>query len=105
MATSGGSEDCRLMFVHLHLHSPFSFLDGGSDIETLVRRAATFGMPSLALTDHNSVAAAVKFVRTCAQFHVNPILGTELTMEDRTHLTFLARDRGGYANLCRLITL
>jgi len=86
------------------MHSPYSFLDGGSDIETLVRRAASFGMPALALTDHNTAAAAVKFSAICHAYSIKPILGAELTMEDHSHLTLLARNREGYANLCRLIT-
>lgn len=93
------------MFVHLHLHSPYSFLDGASDIETLVRRAAGFGMPALALTDHNSLAAAVKFTYMCQGYGIKPILGAEVTLEDRSHLTLLARSRAGYANLCRLLSL
>ncbi|MCC6728431.1 MAG: DNA polymerase III subunit alpha [Chthonomonadales bacterium] len=92
------------MFVHLHVHSPYSFLDGASDIEALVRRAAGLGMPALALTDHGSVCAAVKFTALCRGYGIKPILGAELTMEDETHLVLLARDRGGYANLCRLLT-
>ncbi len=91
-------------FIHLHLHSPYSFLDGGSSIETLVQRAASLGMPALALTDHNNTAAAVKFSETCRQYHVRPLLGAELTMEDDTHLTLLAQNREGYAQLCGLIT-
>ena len=92
------------MFIHLHVHSPYSFLDGASDIESLVRRAATFGMPALALTDHDSVAAAVKFVSCCQQYSIHPILGAEVTMEDESHLTLLAQNRAGYTNLCRLLT-
>ena len=92
------------MFVHLHLHSPYSYLDGASRLEDLVRAAAYYGMPALALTDHNSTAAAVKFVQLCEGYGIVPILGAELTMEDNTHLTLLAQDRNGYANLCSLIT-
>ena len=50
-------------FVHLHVHSPFSFLDGASSIESLVERAAELGQPALALTDHNNLSGAVRFVR------------------------------------------
>ncbi len=92
------------MFVHLHLHSPYSFLDGGSNLETLVMLAASYGMPALALTDHNNTAAAVKFSALCTAYSIAPILGAEITLEDDTHLTFLAKNRAGYANLCRLIT-
>src|SRR5579872_6024813 len=92
------------MFVHLHVHSPYSFLDGGSDLETLVKRAASLGMPALALTDHNNVCGAVKFVALCREYTVAPILGAELTMEDDSHLTLLAQSRQGYGNICQLIT-
>lgn len=92
------------MFAHLHCHTEYSFLDGGSTVEELVRRAAQLGMPALAMTDHNNVAAAVKFTSACRQYHVKPILGAEVTMADDTHLTFLARSSVGYANLCRLIS-
>ena len=68
--------------VHLHIHTPYSFLDGGSSIETLVRRAASLGMTSLAMTDRDSVAAAVKFVALAHAYGIHPILGAELTMED-----------------------
>jgi error-prone DNA polymerase len=61
-------------------------------------------MPALALTDHNSLAAAVKFVVCCQEYGVLPILGSEVTMEDGSHLTLLAKNRVGYGNLCRLIT-
>jgi error-prone DNA polymerase len=92
------------MFVHLHVHSPYSFLDGASEIETLVQRAAAFGMPALALTDHDTVAAAVKFTLLCEGYGIKPILGAEITLADETHLTLLAENREGYGSLCRLIT-
>ncbi len=110
----GGLTACRhsaaastpsLALVHLHVHSCYSFLDGASDLESLVRRAAELGMPALALTDHNSLAAAVQFDCTLPQYGVRPIFGSELTMQDGSHLTLLARSQEGYANLCRLITL
>lgn len=91
-------------FVHLHVHTPYSFLDGASDIEALVRRAAELGMPALAMTDHDGVAAAVKFSAQCAAYGIRPILGAEITLEDGSHLTLLAKSRHGYARLCTLIS-
>lgn len=91
-------------FVHLHVHSCYSFLDGASELEPLVLRAASLGMPALALTDHDALHGAVKFVKLCAAYAIQPILGSEVTLDDGTHLTLLARDRAGYANLCRLLT-
>ncbi len=93
------------MFVHLHTHSPYSFLDGASDIETLVHKAASLGMPALALTDHDNLCAAVKFTSLCRAYSVKPILGSEVTMADGSHLTLIAQNRKGYTNLCALLTI
>jgi error-prone DNA polymerase len=92
-------------FVHLHTHSCYSFLDGADQPEDLVRRAAELGMTALALTDHDSTAAVVKFVEACRQFGVIPVIGAELTMQDDSHLTLLAQSSIGYANLNRLISV
>jgi error-prone DNA polymerase len=99
-----GSYGGLSIFIHLHVHSPYSFLDGASDIEALAQRAASFGMPALALTDRDTVSAAVKFTQACERYGVRPILGAEVTLEDQSHLTLLAESRPGYASLCRLIS-
>ncbi len=91
--------------MHLHLHSPYSFLDGASPLEDLVRAAAHYGMPALALTDHDNTAAAVKFTALCDGYGVRPILGSEVTLEDGSHLTLLAQGRAGYATLCSLLSM
>ena len=91
-------------FVHLHVHSPFSFLDGAASVEDLVRRAAALDMPALALTDHDNVSGAVRFVQACREAGIKPIIGCELTLESGFHLTVLAASPKGYANLCRLLT-
>ena len=91
-------------FVHLHVHSPFSFLDGASSIEALVERAASLGQPALALTDHNNLSGAVRFVRAAQAAGIKPILGAEVTTVGGYHLVLLARDEGGYRNLCRLLS-
>ncbi|HEY3332352.1 MAG TPA: DNA polymerase III subunit alpha [Capsulimonadaceae bacterium] len=93
------------MYVELHCHTAYSFLDGASDIDELVRRAAELGMPALAMTDHNSLTAAVKFNTACREYGVRPIFGSELTLDDGSHITLLARTRRGYANICRLVSL
>ncbi|MGI6566656.1 MAG: DNA polymerase III subunit alpha [Firmicutes bacterium] len=93
-----------MAFVHLHVHSPFSFLDGASSIPALVQRAAELEMPALAITDHNNVSAAVQFYKTAAAAGIKPIQGAELTLENGHHLTCLAENSAGYANLCRLLT-
>ncbi|MBC7347014.1 MAG: DNA polymerase III subunit alpha, partial [Clostridia bacterium] len=91
-------------FVHLHLHSPFSFRDGASPVDALVARAAALDMPALALTDHNNVSAAVRFARAAQEAGIKPIQGAEVTLAGGFHLTLLAQDPDGYANLCRLLT-
>lgn len=92
------------MYVELHCHTPFSFLDGASNIEDLVRRAAQLGMPALAMTDHNSLTAAIKFDACCKEYGVKPIFGAEATIDDGSHLTLLAKSRRGYAAICKLVS-
>jgi error-prone DNA polymerase len=91
-------------FVHLHLHSPFSFRDGASCVKDLVARAARLDLPALALTDHDNVSAAVRFARAAGEAGIKPIQGAEVTLEGGRHLVLLAQDPRGYANLCRLLT-
>ncbi|HHT42940.1 MAG TPA: DNA polymerase III subunit alpha [Firmicutes bacterium] len=92
------------MFVHLHVHSPYSFLDGASPVEALLNQAAQWQMPALALTDHSNVSAAVEFQKMALELGIKPIQGAEITTEDGTHLTLLAENNGGYQSICRLIT-
>lgn len=91
-------------FVHLHLHSQYSFLDGASDLADIVAAAAEYGMPAIALTDHDNVAAAVRLQKLCERHGIQPVQGAELTLAGGHHLVLLARDASGYANLCRLLT-
>ncbi|MCR4399819.1 MAG: PHP domain-containing protein, partial [Syntrophomonadaceae bacterium] len=92
------------MFIHLHTHSAFSFLDGGSPIDSLVARAAELGMPALALTDHDNLCGAVKFHALARQHGIKPVQGVEVTLAGGHHLTLLARGPEGYRSLCRLLT-
>ncbi|MFS8544506.1 MAG: PHP domain-containing protein, partial [Limnochordales bacterium] len=91
-------------FVHLHVHSPFSFLDGASAIDELVQHAADLEMPALALTDHDNLSGAVRFVQACTAAGIKPIIGCELTLAGGWHLTALATSPKGYANLCRIVS-
>jgi error-prone DNA polymerase len=121
-------------FVHLHVHSQFSFMDGAASLEGLVERAAELGMPALALTDHQGLSGAIRFYRACVKAGIKPIVGCEVVVQtagivgdesdlppDRRlvlpasvgfgraagtgyHLTLLTRDFGGYRNLCRLLS-
>ena len=93
-----------MSFVHLHCHTPFSFLDGASRVEDLVRRAAELDMPALAVTDHNNLSAAVQFAQVARQAGIKAIQGVEVSLEDDSHLTLLAQNTRGYASLCQLVT-
>lgn len=96
--------DSPKMFVHLHVHSPYSFADGASTIDELAAKAADLGMPALAVTDHNNLSATVRFVKAAKRCGIKPIVGAELTLEGGHHLTVLCRDNRGYRNLCRILT-
>jgi len=91
-------------YVELHCHSNFSLLDGASQPEELVARAAELGMHSLALTDHDAVYGAPRFIRVTKQYGLRPVLGAELTLSGPHHLTLLVEDEAGWHNLCYLIS-
>jgi error-prone DNA polymerase len=91
-------------YAELHCHSYYSLLDASSSPEALVARAAELGLTALALTDHDSLAGAVRAWRAAQRAGLPLILGAEVTLEDGHHLTLLAETQAGYANLCRLIT-
>ena len=112
-----------MSFTHLHVHSNFSFLDGGSGVKALLDRAKELGCDSLALTDHNGLYGAVRFYDYAKQIGIKPIIGVEIELESREqraesghstfniqhstlnpHLVLLARSLSGYSNLCRIIT-
>lgn len=93
------------MFVHLHCHSSYSFLDGASSIESLVAQAAMYNMPALALTDHNTIAGLPELHKWAAIYRIKPISGAEVTMADGTHITLLVQNREGFRNLCELLTI
>jgi error-prone DNA polymerase len=80
-------------------------LDGASSPEALVAGAQALGLAGLALTDHDSLAGAVRFWTAARQAELPAIIGAEVTLADGHHLTLLAENQAGYGNLCRLITL
>src|SRR4249919_3646438 len=100
-------------FVHLHVHSEYSILDGACRIPELAARAAEFDMPAVGLTDHGSLAGAVQLVKETEKIGIKPIIGCEVYVaEDRmaqakgyAHLTLLAADNAGYSNLIKLSSL
>ncbi len=100
-------------FVHLHVHSEFSILDGACRIPALAARAAELEMPAVALTDHGSLAGAIDLVKEAGKHGVKPLLGCEIYVTDdrraqqkgNAHLTLLAETNEGYGNLIRLSSL
>src|SRR6476469_8479196 len=91
-------------YVELHAHSAYSFLDGASQPEELVARAAELGYDALALTDHDGVYGSLEFAQAAKHFGLRAITGAEVTLEDDAHLTLLCESRRGYENLCRILT-
>jgi DNA polymerase-3 subunit alpha len=100
-------------FVHLHVHSEYSILDGACRIPKLAARAAELEMPAVALTDHGSLAGAVELYRETQKHGVKPLIGCEVYVADDrraqvkgyAHLTLLAESNEGYANLIKLASL
>ena len=93
-------------FVHLHVHSEYSILDGACRIPALARKAAELEMPAVTLTDHGSMAGAIELFKAAKEQGVKPIVGCEVyVVDDRrkqqkgySHLTLLAADNAGYGN-------
>src|ERR671936_1691869 len=92
------------MYVELHAHSAYSFLDGASLPEELAVQAAELGYEALALTDHDGVYGSLEFAYAAKHFGVRPITGAEVTLAEGSHVTLLVENSRGYANLCRLLT-
>src|SRR6202158_4327876 len=104
-------------FVHLHLHSDYSLLDGACDVEKLVDRVHELGMPAVAMTDHGNIFGAVHFVTAAHKVGVKPIVGCELYIckkddhvitrtppegDTYNHLLVLAENEEGYRNLAKI---
>ncbi|HJU36708.1 MAG TPA: DNA polymerase III subunit alpha [Gaiellaceae bacterium] len=100
-------------FVHLHVHSEYSILDGACRIPDLAKRAAELEMPAVSLTDHGSLAGAVDLFKAARSEGVKPVLGCEVYVADDrhaqqkgyAHLTLLAETNDGYGNLIKLSSL
>ncbi len=86
-------------FIHLHVHSQYSFLDGASSLESLLKKAKKLGMPAMALTDHNRLTGAVRFYEKAKALGIKPIIGAEINIEGGYHLTLLCKNQQGYSNL------
>ena len=73
-----------MSFVHLHVHSTYSLLDGFSDLTKLVKRVQDLGMPAIALTDHGTMYGAVEFYKAAKAVGVKPIIGLESYLSARS---------------------
>ncbi|HUA02255.1 MAG TPA: error-prone DNA polymerase [Solirubrobacteraceae bacterium] len=93
-----------VVYVELHAHSAFSFLDGASLPDEIVPAALELGYEALALTDHNTVSGSMEFAVSARALGLRPIHGAEVDLADGRHLTLLVQDAGGWSNLCRILT-
>src|SRR5690606_8440832 len=82
-------------FVHLHVHSEYSMLDGAARVGPLVQEAVTQGMPAVAVTDHGNTFAAYEFYRTAKAEGIKPIIGIEAYLTPGTHRSDKTRVRWG----------
>lgn len=112
-----------MSFVHLHVHTKYSLLDGANKTEALIAAVKAAGMPAVAITDHGNMFGAVEFYQKAVGEGVKPILGCEVYVAPKSrkdkgggraddfeaggnhHLILLAMNQEGYRNLCRLVTL
>ncbi len=92
-----------MAFVHLHVHSNYSLLQGAFNVQELVRAAAGMHMPAVALTDTNGLYGAMFFYEAAREAGVKPIIGAEIVYGSE-QCVCLAADRQGYANLCRIVS-
>ncbi|MBQ1235876.1 MAG: DNA polymerase III subunit alpha, partial [Oscillospiraceae bacterium] len=106
-----------MAFVHLHVHTEFSLLDGACRTDRLAQRAKELGQTAIAITDHGVMYGAVAFYKACKKAGIKPVIGCEVyiaprNMSDRqhgidndyTHLILLCKNEVGYRNLCYLVS-
>jgi len=92
-----------MRFVHLHVHSNFSLLQGAFSVWELAQAAAGFDMPAVALTDTNGLYGAIEFYKAALEAGIKPVIGAEIVHGDE-QCVCLAADRKGYENLCRIVS-
>ncbi|MDE6005147.1 MAG: DNA polymerase III subunit alpha [Oscillospiraceae bacterium] len=105
-------------FIHLHVHSEYSLLDGACRLENLVQQAKALGQSAIAVTDHGNLYAGLKFYQIAKQAGIKPIIGCEMYVARRTrfdrdakfdrrshHLVLLCENQTGYQNLIKLVSL
>jgi len=110
--------DSHADFVHLHVHTQYSLLDGAIRIDRLLKRCLDFGMHAVAVTDHGTMFGVVEFYEKAKACGIKPIIGCECyiaprSLSDKTpsdskglsHLVLLAENETGYRNLCRLCSI
>jgi DNA polymerase-3 subunit alpha len=104
-----------MAFVHLHVHSQFSLLDGAIPIGDLASSAKKLGQSSVALTDHCNLYGAVAFDKACKKAEMHPVFGAGIWVREESseadlgpkggyHLVLLIKDQVGYHNLCEIVT-
>lgn len=105
-----------MSFVHLHVHTQFSLLDGACRIKELMERAVVLGMPAVAMTDHGNMFGALDFYEAAKKYGIKPIIGCEVYVSPTTrfersgdqkstaHLVLLAKNAEGYGNLMKLVS-
>ncbi|HAP67102.1 MAG TPA: DNA polymerase III subunit alpha [Nitrospinae bacterium] len=106
-------------FVHLHLHTQYSLLDGAIRLDSLLKKASEYKMPSIAMTDHGNMFGAVDFYQTAKKYGIKPIIGCEVYVAPKSrlekstqegisdssyHLILLAKNTTGYKNLVTLVS-
>ncbi|NLT13574.1 MAG: PHP domain-containing protein, partial [Clostridiales bacterium] len=102
-----------MAFVHLHVHSEYSLLDGACRIRDLVARTAELGQKAVAITDHGAMYGVIHFYREALKAGIKPVIGCEVyvaarsrfdmthnTDSNRNHLVLLCKNETGYKNLC-----
>ena len=107
-----------MAFVHLHVHSEYSLLDGACRIDAMAEAAREMGQTALAITDHGVMYGAVAFYKAAKKAGIKPIIGCEVYVapgdrhgrvhgvdSDYTHLILLCRNETGYKNLCYLVSM
>ena len=105
-------------FVHLHIHSEFSLLDGANRIKDLPVRAKELGMDAMAITDHGVMYGVIDFYKACKKEGIKPIIGCEIYVAPRSrfdkepnidnkysHLILLAKNNEGYKNLSKIVSI